>query len=73
MEDYYFTYYVFDFNMACALVVSALATLFLPVFPQRLPCWMFIVILIAIVTFAFDGYFLRKDIVKFSKDLPVAK
>ena len=73
MDDYYFTYCVFDFNLAWALVVSALVTLYSPVFPKHLPSWMFAAILVAIVVFALDGCCLRSDIVELSKGLPGSK
>jgi hypothetical protein len=72
MEEYYFTYYVFDFNMAGALLLGTLAAQYLPVFSQRLPCWMLAIILIAAIIFILDCLSLRSDIVKLSNKPPVA-
>ena len=73
LEDYYFTYYVFDFNMACALFISLLAVEFLPIFPQHLPCWILVIIGIATFVFALDCHFLRKEIIKLSNHPPASK
>jgi hypothetical protein len=72
MEEYYFTYYVFDFNMAAALLLGTLAAQYLPVFSQPLPCWMLAIILIAALIFILDCFSLRNDIVKLSKKPPVS-
>jgi len=73
MDDYYFTYYVFDFNLAFALVLG-LATQFLPVFSWHLPWWMIWCIIVpAILVFVVDGLCLRNDIAKYSNELPTHK
>jgi hypothetical protein len=72
MEEYYFTYYVFDFNMAGALLLGTLAAEFLPIFSKSIPCWMFVTILVATLIFALDCISLRMDIVKLSRKPPAS-
>jgi hypothetical protein len=69
MEDYYFTYYVFGFNMAAALFVGTVIVQ-LPMFQYHLQWWLLAIIGLAFVTFAADSFFLRRDIVKHTKQLP---
>jgi hypothetical protein len=69
MDDFYFTYYVFDFNLALALVIG-FATEFLPIFCWHLPRCMIWCVFLAIIVFVVDGLCLRRDIVKLSNGLP---
>ncbi len=72
MEEYYFTYYVFDFNMAAALLLGILASKSIPIFSQPFSCWTFVTILIAAIIFAADCISLRMDIVKLSRKPPAS-
>lgn len=72
MDDFYFTYYVFDFNLALALVFG-LASQFLPSFSWHLPVWVWYVAVAALSIFVLDALSLRADIVRLSKGVPPRK
>jgi len=73
MDDYYYTYYVFDFNLAFALILG-FAVQFLPIFSWHLPWWtVWWIIVPAILVFMMDGLCLRREIVKYSNNLPTRK